>query len=105
MPVPTSPPSPARPSRASGALDWWLRNRRTGRRTLAQWPDPALWAWLVTSGAAWTDLLPGREQQLRWIGGGALIAWAADELFRGVNPARRTLGRVPLGWQVHRLAG
>lgn len=68
-----------------------------------QWPNPALCVWVVATVLAGLDLVPARTDELRWIGAGALIAWGADEMFRGVNPARRLLGLVVLGSQVYRL--
>ena len=103
--VPNQDPSPPTPPERRRSLDWFLRDRGTGRITLAQWPNPALWVWGVATVLAGSGLLPARADDLRWIGAGALIAWGADETFRGVNPARRLLGLVVLGWQVYRLLG
>lgn len=96
-------PSPQRPDGRRTIVDWFLRNRVTGRITLAQWPNPALWVWLGTTVVATSGLHASRADELHWIGSGALIAWAADEIVRGVNPARRLLGLAVLGWQVYRL--
>jgi hypothetical protein len=79
-------------------VNWLLRNRRTGKITIAQAPNPPLIIWLVatlvtvvfsptgTAGTAFTI-----------IGTGALIIWAGDELIRGVNPFRRAVGAVVVG--------
>ncbi|HUR51558.1 MAG TPA: hypothetical protein VMZ11_05500 [Mycobacteriales bacterium] len=78
-------------------IDWMLRDRTTGRRTLVQKPNAPLVLWLATvvvrllvhpHGAAGTVL--------HVVGTAALVVWAGDELARGVNPARRILGGVVL---------
>lgn len=74
---------------------WWLRDP-DGRVVIAQWPNVALWVWLVTVVAQWWHLSAHREHVLSEVGHGALIVWAGDELLRGVNPARRLLGLVVL---------
>lgn len=103
--VPNRDPSPLTPPERHRSVDWFLRDPGTGRITLAQWPNPALWVWLVTTVLAASGLFPARADEMRWIGTGALIAWGADETSRGVNPARRLLGLLVLGWRVYRLAG
>jgi len=76
-------------------VDWFLRDRRTGRIVVAQWPNIALAVWLGAS-AARAFLDPSR----RWGAALWLVAtlalgwWAVDEIARGVNPWRRTLGAV-----------
>ena len=79
------------------ALDWMFRNRRTGDYTVTQWPNIFLGTWLAATlvrvifsptGAFGTALM--------WIGALALIAWAVDEIARGVNPFRRIVGGVVL---------
>jgi len=91
--------------RPSGVAHWWFRDRRTGRIAIVQWPNPALGVWIVTVVVDWLGLFPERADEIRWLGRGALIAWAVDEVLRGVSPARRVLGAVVLGWQVYRLVG
>ena len=85
-------------------LQWFVRDHRTGRIALAQVPNAALGVWLLTTVFLWIGLFDHRAAELRWIGAGALIAWAADEMIRGASPARRLLGAVVLGWQGYRLA-
>lgn len=87
------------------ALDRFLRDPRTGRIVVVQRPNPALAIWALSAVVGWTGLLPARGEEIRWIGAGALIAWAADEIVRGASPARRLLGGLVLGWQVYRLVG
>jgi hypothetical protein len=97
-------PSPG-PPRSPRRLDWWLRDRTTGRIVVAQWPNAALVVWAVAAVTTRLGLFPDRADEIRWAGAGALIAWAADELVRGDSPFRRGLGLVVLGWQVYRLIG
>ena len=84
-------------------LQWFVRDHRTGRIVLVQVPNPALGVWLLATVSLRVGLVGGRAAELRWIGAGALIAWAADEVIRGASPARRLLGSVVVGWQVYRL--
>ncbi len=70
------------------ALDWFFRNRETGRITIAQWPNIALWVFI----AARLVHLFVEWEPLQWIALVALLLWAFDELFRGVSPFRRLLG-------------
>jgi len=76
---------------------WMFVNRRTGRITVAQWPNIPLAVFVLLSIAR---RLTGPSEQLAtalrvatWI---ALATWAVDELARGVNPFRRILGSVVL---------
>jgi hypothetical protein len=101
--VPNQDPLPGRPRGHRRFVDWFLRDRGTGRITFVQWPNPVLWVWVVTTVIAGLSLYPSRAEEIHWIGAGALIAWGADEILRGVNPARRLLGLAVLGWQVYRL--
>jgi hypothetical protein len=78
-------------------LDWALRDRRTGRIVIAQWPNAPLAVWLAAgvvgavldSGGGW-----GTATQV--IGTLALGVWAVAEIGWGVNPWRRLLGAVVL---------
>jgi hypothetical protein len=103
--VPDRDPSPKWPPGRRRIVDWLLRDRGTGRIAVVQWPNPVLWVWVVTTVVAALGLYPSRADEIHWIGAGALIAWGADEILRGVNPVRRVLGLVVLGWQVYRLIG
>jgi len=85
-------------------LDWFVRDSRTGRLTLFQVPNPALGVWALTTLCVWVGLFADRAAELRWVGAGALIAWAADEVIRGASPARRLLGLGVLGWELYTLA-
>jgi hypothetical protein len=74
-------------------LQWFFRNRETGAITIAQVPNLVLW--IVIAGAAlqWAWHPPGRPGvALETVVKGGFLVWAADEIFRGVNPWRRCLG-------------
>ena len=76
-------------------IDWALRDRRTGRIVIAQWPNTALIVWIVASvvrAVSDPDGMWGRALHVA-----ATVAsswWAVDEIVRGVNPWRRLLGTV-----------
>ena len=74
------------------AFDWFFRNRRTGRITIGQWPNAALWVYIAAT------ILHARvdADPIKWVATAALLVWGLDELFRGVNPFRRTLGALVL---------
>lgn len=79
-------------ARLSG-WQWLLVNRQTGRVSIAQWPNLPLWVWIAVSVAQRVLPLHGRaDAALGGIGTVALVVWAVDELWRGVNPWRRLLG-------------
>jgi hypothetical protein len=72
---------------------WVFVNRRTGRITMAQWPNIELWLFMVFAVAfRVVHTSGGLHTALRVLTDVALITWSADELVRGVNPFRRTLG-------------
>ncbi len=82
--------------------DWLFRDRRTGRIVVGQLPNVPLIVWLaatvlaaVTSGGVHTTF-----SVVATLG---LVVWAGDELIRGVNPFRRLLGAVVLGWKLYSL--
>jgi len=78
-------------------VDWALRDRRTGRIVIAQWPNAALVVWIVAGAArAVLDPAGGWATALRVVATLALGWWAVDEIARGVNPWRRLLGAVVL---------
>ena len=81
------------PDRLPGPLEWLLRDRVSGGITIAQFPNPALWTWLVATvlGLRWSPTVVGVDV-LAVLSTGALLVWAADEVLRGVNPFRRLLG-------------
>ena len=79
------------------AFDWLFRNAKTGRLTIVQWPNPALWLYLAATlvrrvfapgGAAGTAVTLTAAICLVW--------WAGDEVLRGDSRFRRGLGAVVL---------
>ena len=87
------------------SLQWWIRDRR-GRVVLAQPPNAALAAWLLTTATSWLGLVDDHRQAvLTRVGQGALAAWALDEIVRGTTPARRLLGAVVQPFVVWRVLG
>ncbi len=71
-----------------------------GRLVLVQWPNPALGVFIVALGLRLSPW-DARDTELLWLGRGALIAWAADEVLRGDALVRRVLGAVVLSWQLY----
>jgi len=81
--------------RAAGApmIDWLFRDRRTGGITIAQVPNAPLIVFLGASGVRWVAHPSGTVGTVvDVIASIALVAWAVDEIVRGVNPWRRILG-------------
>jgi hypothetical protein len=75
-------------------FDWLFRNRRTGQITIAQFPSPALWIFIVTGGLRFLVSTGATHTALGLVALVALAWWATDEVARGVNPWRRLLGAV-----------
>ena len=83
------------PARTVAALfDWLFRNRETGQITIGQFPNVALWIFIVTVILRRVLADTATRTAVDAIGVAALAWWALDELFRGVNPWRRLLGLV-----------
>lgn len=86
--------------------NWMFRDRTTGKLVIAQRPNVPLMVWLACTVARWLAHPHGRwSAVLSVVGTIALVIWAADEVARGVNPWRRTLGAgvlvaLVLGWAV-----
>ena len=90
----------------NGPVDWLFRNRQTGRITIAQFPNAALWLFLIAATLrSLIDPTGWPSTALKAAATAGLLWWAADELFRGVNPWRRLLGGMVLALQVARLVG
>lgn len=79
------------------ALDWFFRDRTSGRIVIGQWPNLPLWLFGLMQAVAWIageGTAIGRWAEVAsWI---ALVVWAGDEVLRGVNPWRRCLGAAVL---------
>jgi hypothetical protein len=72
---------------------WVFVSRRTGRVSIASWPNVPLWMWIATAVARRIPFVDGRaDTALAFVGSVALVVWAIGELWRGVNPWRRLLG-------------
>jgi hypothetical protein len=83
---------------AHRAARWMLINRRTGRVTVAQWPNVPLSVFIIlTVGLHAFNPKGETESVLRVLADVALLVWAVDELVRGVNPFRRILGLAVIG--------
>lgn len=76
-----------------GIVDWWFRDRQTGKILVAHLPNLPILLWMGTVVARWF-VAPGSSAAtlLEWAGSVTLGWWAVDELVRGVNPWRRALG-------------
>ena len=82
-------------------IDWLFRNRHTGRITIVQAPNLALWLFIAAAALrALFDPSGGLRTALDVVGTAALVWWAVDEMARGVNPWRRLLGGAVLAGQV-----
>ena len=86
-------------------VSWLFRSRETGRITIAQWPNLSMGLFIAATivlklfdpaGSVRTMVVVVRTAALLW--------WAVDELFRGVNPWRRGLGAVVLASTLFGLA-
>jgi hypothetical protein len=85
----------------NSAIDWLFRNRHTGRITIVQAPNLALWLFLVAAVLRWAfDPSEGFRTALAVMATAGLLWWAVDEVVRGVNPWRRLLGGAVLAGQV-----
>jgi len=78
------------------AVDWFFRDRTTGRIVIAQWPNLPLWLFGI---AALASLAAAGSIWGSWAGILARLSlawWGGDELLRGVNPWRRSVGAAVL---------
>lgn len=83
-------------SASKPALDWLVRSRETGAITLVQLPNLALALFLFLRIGEVLVRHGTVHDLLHWLGTGALVWWAIDELLHGVNPLRRLVGAVVL---------
>ncbi|MGI8754858.1 MAG: hypothetical protein ACR2MB_03160 [Acidimicrobiales bacterium] len=83
--------------RLPGPLEWFLRDRRTGGITIAQVPNISLATFLVAAVLRRvTHPTAAAGAAVTVVATGALMWWAGDEVVRGANPWRRSLGAVVL---------
>lgn len=89
----TLPDDQKRRPRPVNGLRWFFEDRRTGRIVIGQVPNWPLWIFVVTWGIE-TFAHPGGlfGTVVRVAKIASLTIWALDEIIRGVNPWRRTLG-------------
>jgi hypothetical protein len=82
-------------------LQWFFRNRETGEVTIAQAPNLVLWVAIAAGILLWVLPSPSNPSvALGIVFKGALLLWAVDEVFRGVNPWRRCLGAAVFGYEL-----
>jgi hypothetical protein len=88
---------------AGSTARWLFTNRRTGGITIVQGPNTL--STVSTVAAVAGAVLPGRPGRVaRQVRDGAAVAWALDELARGVNPWRRAVGAAALCVEVWRFS-
>ena len=82
---------------AHSLVNWFFRDRATGKVTVAQFPNAPLWVFIILTAGRLifhpAGLLPTVTSI---VGAAALITWAVLEIGWGVNPFRRMLGAVVL---------
>jgi hypothetical protein len=89
------------PGVARRSVDWLFVDRRRGGYTVAQWPNIPLWLFIAsTVGLRIAGPTGTVATSLRVVADSSLLAWALDEVVRGVNPFRRLLGLAVLGLTV-----
>ena len=84
-------------------LDWFFRDRKTGRIVVGQWPNLPLGLFAAASLAAWAAQGSPASVWADLAARLVLAWWALDELLRGVNPWRRCLGAAVLAGLALRL--
>lgn len=78
-------------------LEWLFRDRLDGGITIAQFPNLALWVFVVAAVARYVaDPSGSAGAVVNAVADAALAWWAIDEVARGVNPWRRILGATVL---------
>ena len=78
---------------------WWFRSS-DGRLILWQFPNPALFVWMVALVLGRFELSATHATVVNGVRHGALLVWALDEVVRGASPFRRLLGSVIFAAQV-----
>ena len=75
------------------ALDWFVRDPRSGKRVVAQLPNVPILLFIASLIARrFVEDGTTLEVLLAWAGTIALAWWAVDETVRGQSPFRRLLG-------------
>ncbi|MCU1484775.1 MAG: hypothetical protein JWN67_1521 [Actinomycetia bacterium] len=78
-------------------VDWLFRDRTTGRIVVIQVPNLPLATFLVATVVRVVTHPHGTAGNvLSAVGTAALVVWAGEEVWKGVNPFRRGLGGVVL---------
>lgn len=84
--------------KSKATFNWFFQNRQTGEITIAQKPNLILSltvaAFLTRSILEFLDSPSLAVSIAHWVSSLLLILFGLDELFRGVNPWRRTIGVV-----------
>jgi len=84
-------------NRIRATFDWTFRSRKTGRITIAQFPNWSLSIFLVGSLARRSFHPTGTARSFVAVMVAVSLGWwALDEIIRGVNPWRRCLGATVL---------
>lgn len=97
LPMTGDPAPRRRDGRVRAIFSWTFRNRRTGRITVAQFPNVTLGIFLLASLVGRVVHLTGKPHAvLEVVVVVSLAWWALDEIIRGVNPWRRILGAAVL---------
>jgi hypothetical protein len=77
-------------------VDWWFRDRETGRIVIGQAPNPSLLIAMVLFAGRWVAARAQWSQGLQQVLDAgfalAMVWWAGREVLQGVNPFRRLLG-------------
>ncbi len=78
---------------------WFFTDPDTDTIVIAQAPNATLTGFIVAKATEF--VLDGTPESIAgWTATAFLVVWAGDEIIRGVNPWRRTLGAVVLLWQL-----
>ena len=68
-------------------VDWFERDRHTGRIVIAQWPN--IWLWIFAAASIvelYTSSAESVGTSIQTIAIASLVIWADDEVLRGANP-------------------
>jgi hypothetical protein len=83
--------------RIRSTFDWTFRSTKTGKVTIAQFPNWSLAIFLAASLVRrFVHLTDTPRTLVDVVAAASLAWWAIDEIIRGVNPWRRSLGAIIL---------